>query len=78
MLRPVLWVGSMTDIRPAVDIGPGEENLLGGASVGQLVRVAALAVVTLNAALAAIELGRLALASRLMKNAHFGGLRLFR
>src|SRR5438105_4811586 len=40
LLRPVLWVGSMTDIRPAADIGPGEENLLGEASVGQLVRFA--------------------------------------
>jgi signal transduction histidine kinase len=63
LLRPVLWVGSMTDVRSAADIGTAEENLLGEVSVGQLVRFAALGVVTLNAMLAAIELGRLALAT---------------
>ncbi len=73
LLRPVLWVGSMTDMRPAADIGPGDENVLGEASVSQLVRVAALAVVTLNAVLAAIELGRLALATA---SAGYAGLAL--
>src|SRR5437016_8424610 len=63
LLRPVLWVGSMTDVRPAAEVAPGEEDLRGEASASQFVRVAALAVVSLTAVLAAIELGRLALAT---------------
>ena len=71
LLRPVLWVGSMTDVRPAADLDPGLEDLREEASVSQFVRLAALAVVSLNAVLAAIELGRLALATA---SASFAGL----
>ena len=53
----------MTDVRPATEVVAGEENLHGEPSISQFVRFAALAVVSLNAVLAAIEFGRVALAT---------------
>src|SRR5437899_3404388 len=73
LLRPVLWVGSMTDLRAAAEVASGEEDLRGEAGASQFVRFAALAVVSLNAVLAAIELGRLALATA---SASYAGLAL--
>jgi len=62
LLRPVLWVSSMAD-RPAVaDVVARDEKLPREADASQFVRLAALAVIGLNVVLAAVELGRLALA----------------
>src|SRR6266567_7098660 len=68
LLRPVLWVGSMADSRPVPDVPASPETaaradeLPREADASQFVRLAALAVIGLNVLLAAVELGRLALA----------------
>src|SRR6266487_138640 len=62
LLRPVLGVSAMAD-RPAVaDVVARDEELPREADASQFVRLAALAVIGLNVVLAAVELGRLALA----------------
>src|SRR6266496_687849 len=68
LLRPVLWVGSMADSRPVPDVPASPETAVRAdelpreANASQFVRLAALAVIGLNVLLAAVELGRLALA----------------
>ncbi len=62
LLRPVLWVGSMADRPPVAGVVAREEELPREVEASQFVRLAALAVIGLNVVLAAVELGRLALA----------------
>src|SRR6266700_4795785 len=62
LLRPVLSVGSMADRPASPETAARADELPREADARQFVRLAALAVIGLNVVLAAVELGRLALA----------------